>query len=240
MKILGLTTSGKTLSVAVTDNEKILSEKTFEADRSHSIMLLPTIKECLKAAGLEAADLNGIAVDVGPGSYTGIRIGIATAMGLAFGMTKSRTSGSGNNSSNENNSSGNNSNNENNSSGNNSNNENNSSGNNSNNENNSGIPVCGVSSLEAMAYGHKKAIAIKPARGNLFYAAVFENGERITPDRLVETDSITSDYPDFEIIRDTNFSEANLCFSAKNFRPASELRAAYLEPTKAEKELAEK
>jgi tRNA threonylcarbamoyladenosine biosynthesis protein TsaB len=189
MKILGLTTSGKTLSVAVTDGAVILSEKTFEADRSHSIMLLPTIIECLKAAGLEANELDGITVDIGPGSYTGIRIGIATAMGLAFPEK---------------------------------------------------IPVCGVSSLEAMAYGHKKAIAIKPARGNLFYAAVFENGERLTPDRLVETDNIINDYPDFEIIRDANFSAANLCFAAKDFHPASELRAAYLEPTKAEKELTEK
>jgi tRNA threonylcarbamoyladenosine biosynthesis protein TsaB len=208
MKILGLTTSGKTLSVAVTDGAVILTEKTFEADRSHSTMLLPTIIECLKTAGLETAELDGIAVDIGPGSYTGIRIGIAAAMGLAFGAAKS--SGS------------------------------NDSGKSEIGGKSGGIPVCGVSSLEAMAYGHKKAVAIKPARGNLFYAAVFENGERLTPDRLVETDNIINDYPDFEIVRDSNFSAANLCFAAKNFRPASELRAAYLEPTKAEKELTEK
>jgi tRNA threonylcarbamoyladenosine biosynthesis protein TsaB len=216
LKILGITTSGKTLSVAVTDGNAILAEKTFEANRSHSVMLLPTIKECLKAAKLEVNDLDGIAVDVGPGSYTGIRIGIATAMGLAFGAGKSCAGGNGESSDADGENS------------------------NENSGKSGGIPVCGVSSLEAMAYGHKKAVAIKPARGNLFYAAAFENGERITPDRLVETDSITGDYPDFEIIREQDFSAANLCCVARDFRPASELRAAYLEPTKAEKELNDK
>ncbi|MDR0903552.1 MAG: tRNA (adenosine(37)-N6)-threonylcarbamoyltransferase complex dimerization subunit type 1 TsaB [Ruminococcus sp.] len=193
MKILGITTSGKTLSAAVTDGDTILSEKTFEANRSHSVELLPTIKECLAAANLTPEELDGIAVDIGPGSYTGIRIGIATAMGIAFPT---------------------------------------------------GIPCCGVSSLEAMAYGKKKAIAIKPARGNLCYAAIFDKGKRITSDMIVDadkfTESIAGDYPDFEIIRKVEFSAANLCFLATNFRPASELRAAYLEPTKAEKDLTEK
>ncbi|MDR0986157.1 MAG: tRNA (adenosine(37)-N6)-threonylcarbamoyltransferase complex dimerization subunit type 1 TsaB [Ruminococcus sp.] len=182
MKILGLTTSGKTLSVAVTDGA-VLAEKSFEADRSHSVVLLPTIMECLKTAGFEAKDLDGIAVDIGPGSYTGIRIGIATAMGIVFPT---------------------------------------------------GIPCCGVSSLEAMAYGVKRAIAIKPARGNLYYAAVFEGGKRLTPDKIVES---VDDYPDFEVVTREDFPASNLCFLAKDFRPANELRAAYLEPTKAEKEL---
>jgi tRNA threonylcarbamoyladenosine biosynthesis protein TsaB len=84
VKLLGIETSSKTASVAVCDDEFILSELNVYANRSHSQILVPLIRQCLENANLSLTDLDGIAVGVGPGSYTGIRIAIATAKGLAF------------------------------------------------------------------------------------------------------------------------------------------------------------
>lgn len=88
MKILSIDTSTKTGSVAVLESEKVLVELSYTADSSHSKDLILVIDKALKKAKLELSEINGIAVSIGPGSFTGLRIGLATAKGLAFALNK--------------------------------------------------------------------------------------------------------------------------------------------------------
>jgi len=81
MKILAFDCSGKTLSAAVGD-DKVEAEAFVEENRNHAPYLLPTIEKVLKEANWQPKDLEQIAVTVGPGSFTGLRIGLATAKGL--------------------------------------------------------------------------------------------------------------------------------------------------------------
>lgn len=83
MKILGIDSSAKSASVAVTDNGKILSSFYINTGLTHSQTLMPMLDSALKCASLKVEDLDLIAVNKGPGSFTGIRIGVATAKGLA-------------------------------------------------------------------------------------------------------------------------------------------------------------
>jgi tRNA threonylcarbamoyladenosine biosynthesis protein TsaB len=66
--------------------DEILAELQVRDPRSHSERLLPSIENLLSTAGLKAADLAAIAVSIGPGSFTGLRIGLAAAKGLAFSL----------------------------------------------------------------------------------------------------------------------------------------------------------
>jgi tRNA threonylcarbamoyladenosine biosynthesis protein TsaB len=220
MIILGIETSSKIASVAVCDGTNALYAVQQNAGRTHSTILQPLIEETIRNAGVKFSDLDGIAVGVGPGSYTGIRIGIAAAKGIAFA---------------------------------------------------SGLPVCGVSSLEALAVGALLApnvIAVRYARNNLCYAAVFSRGKRVLDDIVIDTDELTEllfemyspadfaknsilftgDYADVmqekcgggktapENLRNEN--AAFVCTAAMNkpFYDGGLLRAAYLERTKAEKD----
>ncbi len=89
MKILGIDTSGKIASVALSDNGKILGEISFFASQTHSQVILPLVKELLDRVGVEIEEIDCIAVSEGPGSYTGLRIGISVVKGLCFnGKTK--------------------------------------------------------------------------------------------------------------------------------------------------------
>ena len=85
MLILGVDSSSKTASAAVSDDGKFLSEINSGGTVSHSENLLPMIDYALKTAGVCVRDINLFAVANGPGSFTGIRIGVATIKGLAFG-----------------------------------------------------------------------------------------------------------------------------------------------------------
>ena len=82
MKVLGIETSTKNLSVAVLDGENILAEHNGSSRLRHSADLIPVIDKLLKASKLGLGDLDGFAVSAGPGSFTGLRIGIATLKGL--------------------------------------------------------------------------------------------------------------------------------------------------------------
>jgi tRNA threonylcarbamoyladenosine biosynthesis protein TsaB len=91
MKLLGIDTSTMTASAAVLSVEADSATVLAAGDRrvvAHSEILLPLIDELVRAAGLEIAALDAIAVGAGPGSFTGLRIGMATAKGLAFGGGK--------------------------------------------------------------------------------------------------------------------------------------------------------
>ena len=83
MKILGIDSSAKSASAAVTENGKIISSFYINTGLTHSQTLMPMIDSALKCADVSLDDIDLIAVNRGPGSFTGIRIGVAAAKGLA-------------------------------------------------------------------------------------------------------------------------------------------------------------
>jgi tRNA threonylcarbamoyladenosine biosynthesis protein TsaB len=94
MRILGVDTSTSTASIAIVENGQIVAEEFHPertADRSgglkanHSEIILPLVDSVLKRAGIGLVDIASIAVCVGPGSFTGIRIGLSTVKGFAYG-----------------------------------------------------------------------------------------------------------------------------------------------------------
>ena len=84
MKILALETSAVTASVAVTEDEKLLAQSFQNSGLTHSATLMPMAADLLKNTGLTLEEMDVIAVAAGPGSFTGIRIGVAAAKGLAW------------------------------------------------------------------------------------------------------------------------------------------------------------
>ncbi len=84
-KILGIDAAGKGLSLAVAEGDKLLASACLNVGLTHSQRLLPVLAAMLDAAALTIQDIDLIAVTNGPGSFTGLRIGLATAKGLAEG-----------------------------------------------------------------------------------------------------------------------------------------------------------
>ncbi|WP_439483167.1 tRNA (adenosine(37)-N6)-threonylcarbamoyltransferase complex dimerization subunit type 1 TsaB [Cyclobacterium plantarum] len=83
-KILSIETSIAVCSIAIHDNGQLLALMELFQDNVHGSKLVPSIKSLMDQSGLGLKDLGAIAVSQGPGSYTGLRIGVATAKGLAF------------------------------------------------------------------------------------------------------------------------------------------------------------
>ncbi|MCH5205624.1 MAG: tRNA (adenosine(37)-N6)-threonylcarbamoyltransferase complex dimerization subunit type 1 TsaB [Oscillospiraceae bacterium] len=83
--ILGIDSSAISAGCALVDGGKIVSEGFLNTSHTHSETLLPMVKDVLKNAGAEFSDIEKIAVTVGPGSFTGLRIGISAVKGLCFG-----------------------------------------------------------------------------------------------------------------------------------------------------------
>ncbi|SFF98774.1 tRNA threonylcarbamoyladenosine biosynthesis protein TsaB [Desulfotomaculum arcticum] len=83
MFILGIEAATPVASVAVAAEGKILAERMVNNQRTHSVNLLPMIRDTLLDCGVNKKDLSGIAVSIGPGSFTGLRIGMSTAKTLA-------------------------------------------------------------------------------------------------------------------------------------------------------------
>lgn len=81
--ILAFDTATAMLTVAVGDGHRVLAEKNLLAPRAHMSLLLPNIKEVLDRARISLEQVDCLVVGTGPGSYTGLRIGVATAQGLA-------------------------------------------------------------------------------------------------------------------------------------------------------------
>ncbi len=88
MKILGIESSGMVASVAIIQDDVIISEYTMNHKKTHSETLLPMIDEIVKTSETRLEDLDAIAIAAGPGSFTGLRIGAATAKGLALALEK--------------------------------------------------------------------------------------------------------------------------------------------------------
>ena len=88
MKILSLDSSADVGTVALCEDEKLLAEMTVNTGNTHSESLLPTVEAVLKITGTDINDIDLFACSTGPGSFTGVRIGVATVKGIAYGKGK--------------------------------------------------------------------------------------------------------------------------------------------------------
>ena len=88
MKILALETSAKAVSAALTEDGKVLASGYQDTGLTHSRTLMPIVEHLFQNTGMTLADCDAVAVAAGPGSFTGIRIGVAAAKGLAFALDK--------------------------------------------------------------------------------------------------------------------------------------------------------
>jgi tRNA threonylcarbamoyladenosine biosynthesis protein TsaB len=94
MRVLGLDTATSTASVALIENGRVIAEeisprpqsgKHGQLSANHAEAILPLIETLLQRAALSLTELSGLAVSIGPGSFTGLRIGLSTVKGLAYG-----------------------------------------------------------------------------------------------------------------------------------------------------------
>lgn len=88
MKILGLDSSGIVASAAIVEDDVLIAEYTVNYKKTHSQTLLPMLDEIAKMTELDLNSIDAIAVAAGPGSFTGLRIGSATAKGLGLALKK--------------------------------------------------------------------------------------------------------------------------------------------------------
>jgi tRNA threonylcarbamoyladenosine biosynthesis protein TsaB len=84
--ILAVDTSTDEAGVAIMDGDSLLAEINWRAGGNHSRRLTPTIKQAIELAGVALTDVHAVAVAIGPGSFSGIRVGLSAAKGLAFGL----------------------------------------------------------------------------------------------------------------------------------------------------------
>lgn len=130
LRVLAIDTSTSITAVAVTEGTRVLAEDHAPSEERHGNVILPRVQAVLAAASLQLAELDLLAVGVGPGSFTGLRVGLSTVKGLAFALGK---------------------------------------------------PVCGVSSLEAIALAaleHAPQVAVLiDAFKSEVYAGVFQRGD---------------------------------------------------------------
>ena len=147
MLILAFETSAKSCSAALHDGQKLLAESYQNTGLTQSQTLMVMARDLLKVCGKTAADVTHLAVAAGPGSFTGIRIGVAAAKGFAWGAE---------------------------------------------------LPLCSVSTLEAMALGlgvmEGHVCACMDARRNQVYNAIFlaEDGKlvRVCDDRAISLEEL--------------------------------------------------
>jgi tRNA threonylcarbamoyladenosine biosynthesis protein TsaB len=97
MRVLGVDTATFTASAAIVENGRLVAEETFPAAEpakrdgsphvggNHTEIILPLIQSVLKLAATSVADISGLAVSIGPGSFTGLRIGLSTIKGISYG-----------------------------------------------------------------------------------------------------------------------------------------------------------
>jgi tRNA threonylcarbamoyladenosine biosynthesis protein TsaB len=88
MKVLSIDSSTASATCAILEDNKLLGEITFNYKKQHSVILMPIIDELLKNTNSELDSIDGFVVSKGPGSFTGLRIGMAVIKGLAQGTNK--------------------------------------------------------------------------------------------------------------------------------------------------------
>ena len=86
--LLNIDTSTETAFVSLTNNETIIAFLENDVQKEHAAFIHPAIKNIMQEAGKSFLDLDAVSVTAGPGSYTGIRVGMATAKGLCFALNK--------------------------------------------------------------------------------------------------------------------------------------------------------
>jgi len=86
MKILSIDTSTKYLSAAITEDARPIASVSEKDELKHSAMLIPTIDKLLKKCHLKLKNISAIALSIGPGSFTGLRIGVATCKGINLAL----------------------------------------------------------------------------------------------------------------------------------------------------------
>lgn len=88
MRVLGIESASMVASVAIVEDGNLIAEYTVNHKKTHSQTLLPMIDEIVNMTQTDLGELDGIAVSAGPGSFTGLRIGSATAKGLGLALNK--------------------------------------------------------------------------------------------------------------------------------------------------------
>lgn len=88
MKTLGIDTSSKYLGLAIVEDGRLLSEYSIDTGMRHVALLIPLMERILKDLGLNLNQIDGFSISLGPGSFTGLRIGLATVKGLALATNK--------------------------------------------------------------------------------------------------------------------------------------------------------
>ena len=88
MRILGIDTSTMTAGVGIIEEDEVLVDLKFNVKVTYSEILMSTIHLALKTVGLKIHNLDGFAISIGPGSFTGLRIGLSTIKGLCFASGK--------------------------------------------------------------------------------------------------------------------------------------------------------
>lgn len=88
MKILAVDTSNKVASVSIFEDRELIKEKISDEEKTHSEKLLPMVDELLKETNISIDNIDMFVVSVGPGSFTGIRIGVATIKGMAQALNR--------------------------------------------------------------------------------------------------------------------------------------------------------
>lgn len=86
MYVLGIDTATLACSAAIVSPDRVVAELTVQTRKTHSERLMPIIQQLLEDANLTPRDLGGIAVSIGPGSFTGLRIGMTTAKSMAYAL----------------------------------------------------------------------------------------------------------------------------------------------------------
>lgn len=183
MRILGFESSAKAASVAVCDDSGLVAQSYQNSGLTHSRTLLPMAEDLLKNLSLTVDEIDLIAVSHGPGSFTGVRIGVSTVKGLAWAADK---------------------------------------------------PVCGVSTLEAMAWNALSAPAdsliccVMDARRGQFYNALFEIRDgvpvRLCADRAISAAKLVEDIEKTQKSVFVLGDGAELCYNAlENFNTGAVL-----------------
>ncbi|MBT3881430.1 MAG: tRNA (adenosine(37)-N6)-threonylcarbamoyltransferase complex dimerization subunit type 1 TsaB, partial [Candidatus Scalindua sp.] len=88
MKVLGIETSGLVGNIAVCDGDRVVARKTYGKNFSHGKEIVSTIELLFNEIKLDPSNIDLIAVSTGPGSYTGLRVGVTCAKTLAYGLGK--------------------------------------------------------------------------------------------------------------------------------------------------------
>ncbi len=88
MRVLCIDTATEAASCAVIEDNKLLGEITFNFGKQHSVILMSTIENLLSSLHMDIASIDGFVSSKGPGSFTGLRIGMATIKGMSFGSKK--------------------------------------------------------------------------------------------------------------------------------------------------------